>query len=75
MYVELPEERLERENFEAAQKDLLSDFPEEFHSCMRRTAWDRGHSCGYAEVLNELIDLISMLREPIDAFAARLQGK
>lgn len=59
--------------YETEAAALLRHIPEEFYAALKRLAWDRGHSCGYSEVLIELETLVEALKEPLDDFASRLR--
>ena len=63
---------MKEHEFSAKQAELLEKLPEEFHSCLRMMAWERGHSSGYEEVLAILENLVSELEMPIIEFGNRV---
>ena len=64
--------RMTEQEYTEAQAELLKDFPPEFKGTLSYMAWERGHSAGYEEVLNELRGLVSDLKEPIQKYGERM---
>jgi hypothetical protein len=60
--------------FTERQAQLLKDIPEDFHGALTHLAWEQGHSYGYEEVLGDLENLVTHLREPILRYGQRMYG-
>jgi hypothetical protein len=63
------------EEFSKEQTELLKDVPNEFKGALSYMAYERGHSSGHEEVINELRMLISDLQEPIKSFGERIANE
>jgi hypothetical protein len=61
------------EEFEAKQKEELKGLPEEFHSFVRMFAYEHGHSSGYDEVLNYVLELASELKPAVEKYRCYLR--
>lgn len=68
-------EELLRATYESEAAALLESIPQEFHAPLKCMAYDRGHSNGYSEMLNELSDLVYLLEVPLKAYAQRLRDE
>jgi hypothetical protein len=55
-------------DFQKKQANKLKELPVEFREFVAYQAWERGHSCGFAEVLLEVHDLVDGLKECIQKY-------
>lgn len=60
------------EEFNEIQDELLNELPDEFQSYVTQTAWERGHSSGYEEVLGYVRDLVVDLAPVVQKYRTRI---
>jgi hypothetical protein len=63
------------EEFASTQTEILKDIPEEFKSALSYMAYERGHSAGNEEIVNELRGLVSDLQQAIEDYTKRITTK
>lgn len=63
------------EQYIQAMGGVLREIPLEFAVAIRAIAWERGHSCGYSEVLVEAEGLRDKLEPFIKAFEQRMRSE
>lgn len=56
------------EDYSREMEKMLSKIPQEFHSYVSTTAYDRGHSSGYEECLQIAQEIVSDLKGPIEKY-------
>lgn len=67
-----PLARMTDEEFTAEEAEILKPVPPEFRNTLTMAAYDRGHSAGHEEVINELRALVYILLPPISEFERRI---
>lgn len=72
--VTLPFARITDEQYAAEQAKLLDGIPQELHGPLCSYAYERGHSAGMEECINELNGLVEMIRKPLQQYTKRLTG-
>jgi hypothetical protein len=61
-----------RDEYDRSVAVALDLLPEEFRDKFMDMAWERGHSCGYSEIYNELMELIDALLPCIAKYGKRM---
>lgn len=70
--IQLPLAPMTVGEYNAELDELLEQIPTEFHGFVSSSAYERGHSAGYEEVLGIARTLVSDLLEPIKKFKQNL---
>lgn len=65
-------ERMTGDEYNEELQTALDDLPEEFQEFVRSTAWDRGHSAGYEEVVLIAQNIASDLRPYVERYQKRI---
>lgn len=58
--------------FEDEETNILSEIPYEFREAISYHAYEKGHSCGYEEVILYLNDLVDTFKGPIEKYRIRI---
>lgn len=51
---------MDKEQYEKEAAKLLKAVPKQYHEKVKWLAWEYGHSCGYQEVYNYLLNLVDI---------------
>lgn len=68
-----PAEIERKRKYAERMRELLATVPPEFHNWIQTSAWERGHSSGYDEVIMEAECMIDDLAAPLKAYAERIK--
>lgn len=66
--IDLPVERMTSDEYNAEMDETLAEIPEEFKAFVRDSAYERGHSAGYEEVVSIAQEMVYGLKPCIEAF-------
>ena len=61
--------------FDAQEKELLNEVPEEFRSALSYMAYESVHSAGQEEVINKLRGLVGDLKPSIEKYGIRMRAE
>lgn len=70
-----PIAKINEDEFQEEQKQMLKNIPEEFHEPLTSVAWSKGHNEGFEEVIAELSYLITEFTPAIREYKERIDNE